>query len=110
MPLQKKQDKRPAFSDAALHGAGDGHCGGAGCDGIGAIRLLGIGGRRDGDLPGNGGKGTGGSIVGVVVSFLPRIAVIRHRQTGEGRVEVSVRITLSPAVAAVLPKFWRTKV
>ena len=23
----EKQDKRPAFSDAALHGAGDGHCG-----------------------------------------------------------------------------------
>lgn len=87
MPMQKKQDKRPAFSDAALHGAGDGHCGGAGGDGIGAIRLLGIGGRRDGDLPGNGGKGAGGSIVGVVVSFLPRIAVIRHRQAGEGRVE-----------------------
>ena len=85
--MQKKQDKRPAFSDAALHGAGDGHCGGAGGDGIGAIRLLGIGGRRDGDLPGNGGKGAGGSIVGVVVSFRPRIAVIRHRQTGEGRVE-----------------------
>ena len=62
----------------ALYGAGNGKNGGAGSNGVAAVRILSVGGGRNGNLSGKRGECTGGCIVGVVYTRSPCSTVIRY--------------------------------